>query len=59
MYWGDDLAEIRSLAVSAHAQGRGVGSSLVDSLFAHASALAVPRVLALTYRQRFFVTVWL
>ena len=51
---GDDIAEIRSLAVLPSAQGRGCGRLLVAELFAEAEALGVPRVLALTYRETFF-----
>ncbi len=51
---GDDLAEIRSLAVTESAQGSGHGRLLVETLFAEAQKMEIPRVLALTYQQRFF-----
>lgn len=51
---GDDLAEIRSLAVAPGAQGLGYGRRLVEELFSEAEYLQVPRVLALTYQERFF-----
>lgn len=51
---GDDLAEIRSLAVMESVQGMGYGRQLVDALFEAATAMEIPRVLALTYQQRFF-----
>lgn len=51
---GDDLAEIRSLAVLDGAQGKGYGRLLVEDLCALANSIAVPRVLALTYQQSFF-----
>lgn len=51
---GDDIAEIRSLAVAQEAQGLGIGGKLVETLFAAAEELRVPRVLALTYRESFF-----
>ncbi|MCY0875815.1 MAG: N-acetyltransferase [Firmicutes bacterium] len=51
---GDDLAEIRSLAVVETAQGKGYGQQLVKELCTLAKQLDVPRVLALTYQQNFF-----
>jgi len=51
---GDDLAEIRSLAVAPEAQGKGYGRLLVEQLCQEAGELDVPRVLALTYQQSFF-----
>ncbi len=52
---GDDLAEIRSLAVAQNAQGNGYGRMIVDTLLDQAQRLEVPRVLALTYREAFFL----
>ena len=49
-----DLAEIRSLAVSDDAQGRGYGRALVDACLAEAREMGVPRVFALTYIPAFF-----
>ncbi|WP_342767160.1 N-acetyltransferase [Sulfoacidibacillus thermotolerans] len=51
---GDDLAEIRSLAIAQNAQGKGYGRVLVDTLFQRAQELKIPRVLALTYQEAFF-----
>ena len=51
---GDDIAEIRSLAVAPDAQGRGHGRLLVEALMAEAGRVGVPRVLALTYQEAFF-----
>lgn len=51
---GDDLAEIRSLAVSDSAQGKGLGRMLVKEICALAKELDVQRVLALTYEETFF-----
>lgn len=51
---GDDIAEIRSLAVAPGAQGRGHGRLLVEALMAQAERIGVPRVLALTYQEAFF-----
>jgi len=49
-----DLAEIRSLAVADEAQGKGVGTKLMDSCLEDAQRLGVERVFALTYRPGFF-----
>ncbi len=50
----DDLAEIRSLAVSEDAQGLGVGKKLVQALVAKARRDGFPRVCALTLQEKFF-----
>ncbi|MFP4053441.1 MAG: N-acetyltransferase [Phycisphaerae bacterium] len=49
-----NLAEIKSLAVSPAARGKGVGSKLVRAGMDLAIALGVRRFFALTYEQRFF-----
>jgi amino-acid N-acetyltransferase len=49
-----DLGEIRSLAVSPQAGGRGVGKALVDSCIAAAPRLGLRRVFALTLVPEFF-----
>jgi len=49
-----DLGEIRSLAVVEQFQKNGVGRALVDAALQDATALKLPRVFALTYRQSFF-----
>ena len=49
-----DLAEVRSLAVGAEVQGRGIGSRLVSAAMDEAKRLQIARVFALTYEQRFF-----
>ena len=49
-----ELAEVRSLAVHAEGQGRGVGSLLVEHLVALAKAREFGQVCALTLRERFF-----
>ena len=51
--WGD-LAEVRSLAVEASQQGKGVGKSLVNAVVEEARRLEIQRVFALTYEQVFF-----
>ncbi|MCY0901547.1 MAG: N-acetyltransferase [Firmicutes bacterium] len=52
---GDDLAEIRSLAIAEPAHGRGYGRQLVEALCEDAAQVDVPRVLALTYQESFFL----
>jgi amino-acid N-acetyltransferase len=49
-----DLAEVRSLAVAADQQGRGVGRALVNYLLQAARAVGIPQVCALTLRPDFF-----
>lgn len=51
---GDDLAEIRSLAVHPSAQGKGYGHQLVADFLDVAEQLQVPKVLVLTYQEPFF-----
>jgi len=50
----EDLAEIRALAVTPAYTGRGIGRSLVNMFINEARDLAIPRVFALTYQQKFF-----
>lgn len=50
----EDLAEIRSLAVSSSHQGRGVGSQLAEALLDEAREMKVSRVFVLTYRVSLF-----
>jgi len=49
-----DLGEIRSLAVAADQQGKGVGGALVKEAVAQARQLGLERVFALTYETGFF-----
>src|SRR6266513_1786971 len=49
-----DLAEVRSLAVAAGQQGRGIGRQLVDWTFSEARRLHIRKLMSLTYEQRFF-----
>ncbi len=51
---GSDLAEVRSLAVDDTAQLKGVGAAIVEACIQEATALAVDRVFALTYKPGFF-----
>lgn len=50
----EDLAEIRSLAVTNLHQGRGLGRRLVEVCIAEARALGIARLFALTYETAFF-----
>jgi amino-acid N-acetyltransferase len=50
----DDLAEIRSLAVSEEYQGRGAGRALVHACVADARGMGLRRVFALTREPDFF-----
>lgn len=50
----DDLAEIRSLAVSKELQGRGIGKQLLKTCLKEAKQLGIKRVFALTYQPEFF-----
>ena len=49
-----DLAEVRSLAVDSHYQGRGIGRALVEWAVAEAHRLSIRKLMSLTYEQRFF-----
>ncbi len=50
----EDLGEIRSLAVVEEAQGRGLGSKLVEACLAEAVELGLSRVFILTLARKFF-----
>ncbi|WP_310600687.1 N-acetyltransferase [Desulfobulbus sp.] len=50
----DDLAEIRSLAVSEERQKSGVGALLVESCLDEARSLEIDQVFVLTYQAAFF-----
>jgi len=50
----DDLAEIKSVAVSKPVQRRGVGGVLVDACIAEARLLGAKKVFVLTYSPEFF-----
>jgi amino-acid N-acetyltransferase len=53
VFW-EDLAELKCLAVSETAQGRGVGRRLVDACWASAAELEIKTVFTLTYVANFF-----
>lgn len=50
----ENLAEIRSLAVSRDFQRAGIGSALIRSLMNEAGELGIKEVFVLTYRQSLF-----
>jgi len=50
----EDLAEIRTLAVTGDHQGRGVGNVIVAALLETARELGVSRVFVLTFAVHFF-----
>jgi amino-acid N-acetyltransferase len=50
----EDLAEVKSLAVSPKKSGRGTGRRLLEKCLKDAKALKVKKVFALTYVPEFF-----
>jgi len=50
----EDLAEIRSLAVSEGAQGQHIGSRLMETAFAEARQFKIKKLFTLTYKPDFF-----
>jgi amino-acid N-acetyltransferase len=50
----EDLAEVRTLAVTPEVQGCGVGSALLRRLVEHARELGVQRLFCLTFETEFF-----
>ena len=50
----DNLAEIRSLAVTEGYQEKGVGRQLVDKALSEADAYGITKVFTLTYQPEFF-----
>ena len=53
MFW-DDLAELKCLAVSERAHGRGIGRRLVEACWDAARLLEIRTVFTLTYVAGFF-----
>jgi amino-acid N-acetyltransferase len=51
---GEDLAEVRSLAVEEALQGQGVGKKLLQYCLEDAKELHLQRVFTLTYQTEFF-----
>ena len=50
----EDLAEIRSVAVSQDSQGKGMGALLVEACFEEASELGINTIFCFTYQPEFF-----
>ncbi len=50
----EDLAEVRSVAVSESAGRRGIGSEVVGACIAEARELGLKRLFCLTYKPDFF-----
>jgi amino-acid N-acetyltransferase len=50
----EDLAEVRTLAVAPHLQGRGLGAALLTRLVENARDLGVSRLFCLTFEVDFF-----
>ena len=50
----DDLAEIKSLAVSKKSHGKGFGKELVQACLEEAASLGAHKVFVLTYKPEYF-----
>ncbi len=50
----EDLAEVRSLAVTAASRGQGVGGAVLQGLISDARELGVSRLFCLTFEVEFF-----
>lgn len=51
---GEDLAEVRSLAVDGPFQGKGIGQKLVQQCLGDGRELGLSRIFTLTYQTDFF-----
>lgn len=51
----EDIAEIKSIAVSSTYQGKGVGKRLIEHCLKEATSLGIKNVFALTYNPAFFL----
>jgi amino-acid N-acetyltransferase len=51
---GEELAEVRSLAVEESLQGKGVGRKLLEHCLADAREMRLQRIFTLTYQTDFF-----
>ena len=51
---GEDLAEVRSLAVDESLQGKGIGKQMLQVCVREARDLQLKRIFALTYQTDFF-----
>lgn len=50
----ENLAEIRSLAVSEEYQGQGIGAQLVNNCLVEAKSFCISKIFTLTYQPEFF-----
>ena len=51
----EDLAEVRTVAVSEKLRGQGVGHQILDSIVERAKTIGVKRIFCLTFETEFFV----
>ena len=51
---GEDLAEVRSLAVEEKLQGNGIGQKLLELCFKEGTEMELNRIFTLTYQTEFF-----
>ena len=50
----EDLAEVRTVAVSENLRGQGVGHQILDSIIERAKNVGVKRIFCLTFETKFF-----
>lgn len=50
----EDLAEVRTVAVTEELRGQGIGHKILDAIIARASELGVKRIFCLTFETQFF-----
>jgi amino-acid N-acetyltransferase len=50
----EDLAEVRTVAVSEELRGKGVGHQILDSITTRAQTIGVKRIFCLTFETKFF-----
>lgn len=50
----DDLAEVRTLAVSPEVRGQGIGHEVLEALMSRARTLGITRLFTLTFEVEFF-----
>ena len=50
----EDLAEVRTVAVSENLRGQGVGHQILNSIIDRAQAIGVKRIFCLTFETQFF-----
>ena len=51
---GEDLAEVRTVAVAEHLHGKGVGRKILEAIIARAKTIGVERIFCLTFETEFF-----